>query len=205
VSIKSGGVARALRRTLEQYRSRTAEEMDETESGFTLIELMVVLLIMAILLAIAIPTFLGVKGGAQDRSTQSNLTNALVSAKASYANNGSYDTGAGNMVASLAAAEPALSFVAGAATQGSNQVSVKVVDVNDLILVGYSQSGNCFAIGENDGSAALGAAPYIPVGTHYEEWPETTTNTCSGATVTGGTAGAAWQAKYPSGTDAGAP
>jgi len=43
---------------------------------------MVLLLIMAILLAIAIPTFLGVKGGAQDCAAQSNLTNALTSAKA---------------------------------------------------------------------------------------------------------------------------
>ena len=46
-------------------------------SGFTLIELMVVLLIIAILLAIAIPTFLGVTSSANDRATQSNLTNAL--------------------------------------------------------------------------------------------------------------------------------
>ena len=38
------------------------------DSGFTLIELMVVLLILAILLAIAIPTFLSVTGGANDRS-----------------------------------------------------------------------------------------------------------------------------------------
>ena len=37
------------------------------DAGFTLIELMVVLLILAILLAIAIPTFLGVTGGANDR------------------------------------------------------------------------------------------------------------------------------------------
>ena len=51
---------------------------------------MVVLLIMAILLAIAIPTFLGVKGGAQDRATQSNLNTALTNAKAIYGNNQAY-------------------------------------------------------------------------------------------------------------------
>ncbi len=53
----------------------------EVDSGFTLIELMVVLLILAILLAIAIPTFLGVTGGANDRAAQSNLNTAMTNAK----------------------------------------------------------------------------------------------------------------------------
>jgi type IV pilus assembly protein PilA len=45
---------------------------------------MVVLLIIAILLAIAIPTFLGVTSSANDRAAQSNLTNALTEASAVY-------------------------------------------------------------------------------------------------------------------------
>jgi type IV pilus assembly protein PilA len=61
-----------------------------SESGFTLIELMVVLLIIAILLAIAIPTFLGVTNTAGDRAAQSNLTNALTEAKALYEVNQAY-------------------------------------------------------------------------------------------------------------------
>ena len=60
------------------------------EAGFTLIELMVVLLIIAILLAIAIPTFLGVANSAGDRAAQSNLTNALTEVKALYQNAASY-------------------------------------------------------------------------------------------------------------------
>jgi prepilin-type N-terminal cleavage/methylation domain-containing protein len=56
----------------------------EPEAGFTLIELMVVLLIIAILLAIAIPTFLGVTSSANDRAAQSNLTNGLTEATAQY-------------------------------------------------------------------------------------------------------------------------
>ena len=82
------GLVRALREAYDQKKGRA--ELEGAEAGFTLIELMVVLLIMAILLAIAIPTFLGVKSGAYDRSTQSNLTNALTSAKAGYASGGSY-------------------------------------------------------------------------------------------------------------------
>src|SRR4051794_32243781 len=59
---------------------RRSESRDE--HGFTLIELMVVVLIIAILLAIAIPTFMGARDRANDRRTQSNLrtahTNELV-------------------------------------------------------------------------------------------------------------------------------
>ena len=58
------------------------------DAGFTLIELMVVLLILAILLAIAIPTFLGVTKSANDRAAQSNLNTALISAKSVFQQNG---------------------------------------------------------------------------------------------------------------------
>lgn len=61
---------------LESLRRR-----QEDEQGFTLIELMVVVLIIAILIAIAIPTFLGAQDRARDRAAQSDLRNALTAAK----------------------------------------------------------------------------------------------------------------------------
>ncbi|MDE3206718.1 MAG: prepilin-type N-terminal cleavage/methylation domain-containing protein, partial [Acidobacteriota bacterium] len=51
--------------------SSIKERRDRDEEGFTLIELMVVVLIIAILLAIAIPTFLGARNGANARAAQS--------------------------------------------------------------------------------------------------------------------------------------
>jgi len=147
-------------------RVRTAEFAVEGahEGGFTLIELMVVLLIIAILLAIAIPTFLAVTGTAKDRSAQSTATNALTNSVAYYQNAQTFDansttatsqgSGAGTTVAALVAAEPSFNWVAGttACTNGNNPpcVSVQPVDVtgtNDgqgIILAVYSTTGTCW-------------------------------------------------------------
>src|SRR5919106_1558240 len=65
------------------------------DRGFTLIELMVVVLIIAILIAIAIPTFLGLRRRAQDRAAQSDLRNALTAAKAFYTDDESYSPASG--------------------------------------------------------------------------------------------------------------
>ncbi len=59
--------------------------MNKRDDGFTLVELMVVVLIIAILIAIAIPTFLGARQRAQNRAAQSNLRNSLTAAKVYYA------------------------------------------------------------------------------------------------------------------------
>ena len=88
---------------LERLRERQTAELEgmgEAEAGFTLIELMVVLLIIAILLAIAIPTFLGVTSSANDRAAQSNLTNAITEATAQYQSAGQTFTGISSLLVS---------------------------------------------------------------------------------------------------------
>src|SRR5690348_9077923 len=67
-----------------------ARRRRDDEQGFTLIELMVVVLIIAILIAIAIPTFLGARQRAQDRAAQSDLRNGLTAEKTVYTDNQSY-------------------------------------------------------------------------------------------------------------------
>ena len=64
----------------------------EREGGFTLIELMVVVLIIAILIAIAIPTFLGARTRAQNRAVQANLRNALTVEKSVYTDAQAYSS-----------------------------------------------------------------------------------------------------------------
>jgi type IV pilus assembly protein PilA len=144
------------------------------DAGFTLIELMVVLLILAILLAIAIPTFLGVTKSANDRAAQSNLNTALISAKSVFQQNGqsynlitnpTYTTPAAVMSATLALAEPNLSFATGAVTSGSSPVQVSVAiasDGNGIILAAQAKgSGNCWYVIDNSiAEPATASTPY---------------------------------------------
>jgi prepilin-type N-terminal cleavage/methylation domain-containing protein len=55
------------------------------EEGFTLIELLVVVAIMGILLAIAVPTYLGFQGRSSQRSAAANVRSAVPGAMQYYA------------------------------------------------------------------------------------------------------------------------
>lgn len=99
--------------------------------GFTLIELMVVVLIMGILMAIAIPSFLSTRADADNASAESNASNALTNEKAYYASNGSFEdltngNGVGSEAALLDSTLPwsgAVTVVAGQVTSMAGTVS----------------------------------------------------------------------------------
>jgi len=125
----------------------------ENEEGFTLIELMVVVLIIAILLAIAIPTFLGARNRANDRAAQSSIRNALTAAKVLFTDQQDYTVAT---TTTLSAEEPSLQFVAA----GTNSTTAKMVSVlgdttSVFYAAGFSKAGTCFFI--KDDSATGGA------------------------------------------------
>jgi len=169
---------------LHQLRSRLGgrnTQLDEAtgEEGFTLIELMVVVLIIAILIAIAIPTFLGARQKAQDRAAQSNLRNALTAAKTAYVDSQSYSSDvSGGVYASI---EPSLAFVSGATTGAANSISVFAPSADEVVLGAHSASGMCFYI---DDKTANGGA-----GTTYAKIAGSTCNASSPGSVT---YGASW-------------
>ena len=154
--------------------SSIKQRIDRDEEGFTLIELMVVLLIIAILLAIAIPTFLGARNTANARSTQENLRNALTAEQTNWTSNQTFNTGLSNL-------EPSLNWgtTSPLTTKGGNDVEVGLfymsapgtctagVDSNGnadgVVLMGFAKDNNCYAIFQSDNASADFTA--------YTEWP----------------------------------
>ena len=117
------------------------------DDGFTLIELMVVVLIIAILLAIAIPTFLGARDRANDRAAQSNLRNANTNALVYYADGHQSFT---QDPATMEALDPSLRYTNTKSLATSKTVYIEVVTTyspsDTVYLATQSTNGPCFWI-----------------------------------------------------------
>lgn len=141
------------------------------DEGFTLIELMVVVMIIAVLIAIAIPSFLGFRSSAQDRSAQSEVRNVLLAEKAFWLDNGAYTETGGD----ITSFEPNADVTGGPA----DGVALNLHATNDDIvcLSRTSDSGATFSVWESSaagtwyGATDLSAAacPDAAPGTYSQE------------------------------------
>jgi type IV pilus assembly protein PilA len=125
--------------------STLRKRLNREEDGFTLIELMVVVLIIAILMAIAIPTFLGAQNKAKDRAAQSDLRNAITAVRTIATDDSGLFTNV-NAV-NLLAAEGGLTFAAGAGTSTQiGFVADLLVTPNLLQMSKISASGTAYGV-----------------------------------------------------------
>ena len=120
------------------------------DDGYTLVELLVVLVIIGVLTAIAFPTFLGAQRTSQDRAVQSDLRTALAAGLTHFSQDGTWD---GFDATEGETIEPALVWLEGGTPVGG-EISIQVHSGSDLLLVGYSDSGRFYCVAQIAGSPA---------------------------------------------------
>ncbi len=143
------------------------------EEGFTLIELMVVVVNIGVLIAITMPTFMGAKNRAQNKGAMVDARNAVIAARTAYNDTVSYS---GATTTALPTVEASLTYVSGGtASAVGNQYSVSVATgaVNgnanqEFGAAVMSPTGTCYTIDD------VGAIGGTGAGNTFGTWYGTT-------------------------------
>ena len=137
------------------------------EAGFTLIEMMVVVLVIGLMIAIALPTFLGARKRAQDRAIQTNMRSGLAAALAYYTEAQDWD---GFDAVQATTEEPRIDWV-DPGPPVSGETAIVVHAGQQLLLVGQSGSGTYFCLAQiasNPATLQGGGAAFADVDTIVE-------------------------------------
>lgn len=146
------------------------------DRGFSLIEMMVVVLIIAILIAIAIPAFLGARKRSQDTQAKAALRAALVAEKTYLAEKQEYTSD----TTELAKLENALAW--GNVDAAQKGVVVEDISLNKLgvVLASVSKSGTRFCLADMSQDFNYSGYALSQAGTYYTKRENPPPNHCGG-------------------------
>jgi type IV pilus assembly protein PilA len=123
-----------------------ATRAQRDEAGFTILELMVCLVILAALLGIVMPSILSYEGKTRDRAAQSDLRYALEAEKVFFIDGQQYT----DSVPDLIQVEPGLTYAASVPPPTTGVVGVSVSNTSspaDTVVVSVkSGSGTCWYV-----------------------------------------------------------
>jgi type IV pilus assembly protein PilA len=132
-----------------------------SDEGFTLIELMVTVLILGVLIAIGLPTYLGTRERAYDRRTQENIRIAFTAERAYFTDTVTYTEDP----TAMTAIEAAMDYQTGATPAATDKVYLHYDPVaNEVWVSALSETGSCFYLHEINGSGVNFATSAAPCG-----------------------------------------
>jgi len=137
------------------------KKLKRRESGFTLVELSVAMLVSGVLGSVAVPSYLGMRNNAYDFEAQSGVNSALLAAQVQYSTKGDFSdasascSGVTSLATEMQNVEPNFAFVANTVSStGPRVVSVAAqptynANYRDLGCQAFyatvlSQSGTCW-------------------------------------------------------------
>jgi type IV pilus assembly protein PilA len=134
----------------------------DDERGFTLIELMVVVLIIGLLIAIALPTYLGARSRAVNKATMSDLRTALAASKVHFTDGATYT---GFDVPTAQSIEPHLAWV-GDVSPAVQSIAIAEANGDDVDLVSQTSTGLYLCLSE---ISAIGGGVHYGMGATFSD------------------------------------